>query len=450
MTLFPFSRRPYAFRAAPCDHGPALACQCGSTYPVIFTTGDENGLPTGAMSAQASVPAISRRHFLGAATGSAALAGLAGLFAPHAAMADTAPSGVVEKPDLNIGFVPISCSAPLIMATAKGFFQSEGLNVQLRKAAGWALIRDKLLDGSLDASHLLSPMPLALSLGLGGNAAQPIRVATMQNINGQAITLALKHWHKRDPRDWKGMTFAIPFQFSMHNLLLRNYLALHGLDPDKDVSLRVTAPPDMVANLKAGNIDGFLGPEPFNQRAVYEEAGFLHVLSADLWDGHPCCAFGTTASFAEKYPNTYRALQRAMIRAAYFMQEPSNRLEAAHIMAQAAYLNQPEIVIEQSLTGHYADGLGVVRDNPRRSGFSPYPYPSMAVWILSQFSRWGYLKENIPLQETAQRIFMIDEVRKQAAAVALPAPEDGQNNWPVLTVMGQRFDAFHPPSYSKG
>ena len=164
------------------------------------------------------------------------------------------------------------------MADPLGFYRKQGLNVTLNKTAGWALIRDKMLNKEHDASHFLSPMPLAISLGLG-SAAQAMNVATIQNINGQAITLHVKHKDKRDPKQWKGFKFAVPFDYSMHNFLLRYYVAEHGLDPDTDIQIRVTPPPEMVANLRAGNIDGFLGPDPFNQRAVYDEVGFIHILS---------------------------------------------------------------------------------------------------------------------------------------------------------------------------
>ncbi len=133
-----------------------------------------------------------------------------------------------------------------------------------------------------------------------------MRVATIQNVNGQAITLAVKHKDNRDPKNWKGFKFAIPFEYSMHNFLLRYYLAEHGLNPDTDVQMRVVPPPEMVANLRAGNIDGFLGPDPFNQRAVYDEVGFIHILSHELWDGHPCCAFGRSDRVHQAEPEHLR------------------------------------------------------------------------------------------------------------------------------------------------
>ena len=119
----------------------------------------------------------------------------------------------------------------------------------------------------------------------------------IENINGQAITLAIKHKDKRDPKSWKGFKFAVPFDYSMHNYLLRYYVAEHGLDPDTDIQIRAVPPPEMVANLRADNIDGFLGPDPINQRAVYDGVGFIHILSKDIWDGHPCCAFAASKEF---------------------------------------------------------------------------------------------------------------------------------------------------------
>ena len=381
---------------------------------------------------------FTRRGFMASTLG-AALSGIA--TQSHAAVPYP-----VEKKALKIGFVPISCAAPLIMAQAKGYFQDEGITVELRKTPGWALIRDNLLNGSFDASHLLSPMPLALSAG-AGHTTHPVRAVTMQNINGQAITLALKHRERRDPRDWKGMTFAIPFEFSMHNLMLRAYLAHYGLDPDHDVTLRVTAPPEMVANLRAGNIDGFLGPEPFNQRAVIDEIGFLHILTAEIWDGHPCCALGMTEEFIAENPNTYAAVQRAMIRAAAFMHKMENRLEAAQILSKPEYLNHSELVIRQGLTGHYADGLGNVKNNLHRAEFSPFPYYSSGVWMMEQMQRWGYIPRSVDSKNIVEQVFLLPDVRRQATALALadlPSPEN--TNYPGFQVLGVPFTASTSPS----
>ena len=232
-----------------------------------------------------------RRRFIRAVGASTAFAAIS-QFLPLGALEAMAQDkkGALEKRDLKIGFIPITCATPLIMADPLGFYKEQGLNVQLVKTAGWALIRDKMLNKEYDVTHFLSPMPIAISMG-AGSTATPMRVATIQNTNGQAITLHNKHKDKRDPKQWKGFKFAVPFEYSMHNFLLRYYVAEHGLDPDKDIQIRVVPPPEMVTNLRAGNLDGYLGPDPFNQRAVYDEIGFLHILSKELWDGHPCCAF---------------------------------------------------------------------------------------------------------------------------------------------------------------
>ena len=227
-----------------------------------------------------------RRLFLRAVGKQTAMAAIASVLPVASLQAMAQDKAPLEKSSLKIGFIPITCATPLIMAHPLGFYQKQGLNVEVTKTAGWALIRDKMINKEYDATHFLSPMPLAISMGLGASAT-PMNVATIQNVNGQAITLAMKHKDNRDPKNWKGFKFAVPFDYSMHNFLLRYYLAEHGVNPDTDVQIRVVPPPEMVANLRSGNIDGFLGPDPFNQRAVFDEVGFIHLLTKDLWNGHP-------------------------------------------------------------------------------------------------------------------------------------------------------------------
>ncbi|WP_354677123.1 CmpA/NrtA family ABC transporter substrate-binding protein [Cupriavidus plantarum] len=356
-------------------------------------------------------------------------------------------SGPIEKKSLKVGFIPINCATPLIMASPMGMYEAQGLDVTLVKTAGWALVRDQMLNRELDASHFLAPMPLAISMGLG-SSAQPMRVATIQNINGQAITLALKHKDNRDPRNWKGFKFAIPFEYSMHNFLLRYYLAEHGLDPDRDVQLRVTPPAEMIANLRACNIDGFLGPDPFNQRAVYDQIGFIHILSKEIWNGHPCCAFGTSQAFIEQNPNTFAALYRSVLNAAAMARKQENREDIAKAIAPANYLNQPETVILQALSGRFADGLGKVRNEPDRADFDPMPWYSMATWMLTQMKRWGYIKGDVNYQQIAQQVFLLTDAQKQMAALGMTeAASGGKNGNRPITVMGKVYDASAPQRY---
>ena len=177
---------------------------------------------------------VTRRNFLRAVGAGTALAALSQVL-PLGTVKDAfAQGGTLEKKDLKVGFIPITCATPIIMAHPMGFYSKQGLNVEVVKTAGWAVVRDKTLNKEYDAAHMLSPMPLAISVGAGSKPI-PYTMPAVENINGQAITLAMKHKDKRNPKDWKGFKFAVPFDYSMHNYLLRYYLAEAGVDPDKDV-----------------------------------------------------------------------------------------------------------------------------------------------------------------------------------------------------------------------
>jgi nitrate/nitrite transport system substrate-binding protein len=384
-----------------------------------------------------------RRRFIRAVGASTAAAAVSSFFPLGALEAMAQEKKTPEKKDPKVGFISITCASPLIMADPLGFYREQGLNVQLIKTAGWALIRDKILNKEHDASHFLSPMPIATSMGLG-STAQPVRVATIQNVNGQAITLGVKHKDRRDPKSWKGFKFAVPFEYSMHNFLLRYYVAEHGLDPDTDIQIRVTPPAEMVANLRAGNIDGFLGPDPFNQRAVYDEVGFIHILSKEIWDGHPCCAFGVPESFIKEAPNTFAALYRAVLTAARMARDPKHRSLIAKVIAPPNYLNQPETVIEQVLTGKFADGLGNVKNVPDRADFDPFPWHSMAVWILTQMKRWGYVKGEVNYKAIAEQVFLVTDARRYMLQLDMKVPN---TSYAKFKVMGKEFDPAQPDKY---
>lgn len=384
-----------------------------------------------------------RRGFIKAVGVNAAKAAIASVMPLGALQAMAEERGANEKKDLKIGFIAITCATPLIMADPLGFYRKEGLNVQLMKTAGWALIRDKMINKEHDASHFLSPMPLAMSMGLGSNQV-PMNVASIQNTNGQAITLHLKHKELRDPKQWKGFKFAVPFEYSMHNFLLRYYLAENGLNPDTDVQIRVTPPPEMVANLRAGNIDGFLGPDPFNQRAVYDEVGFIHILSKEIWNGHPCCAFGVSDEFIKQNPNTFASLYRAVLTASYMANQPKDRELIAKVISPAQYLNQPETVLAQVLTGKFADGLGGIKNVPDRAGFDPVPWQSMAVWMLTQMKRWGYVKGDVNYKQLAEKVFLLTDAKKYMAQAGFKPPEGAYKKFKI---MGKEFDPSRPDEY---
>lgn len=386
-----------------------------------------------------------RRAFLKAVGAGTALAAINQFFPLAAAREAFAADkiGPLEKKDVKIGFIPITCATPIIMAHPMGFYSRYGLNAEVIKTAGWAVIRDKALNGEYDAAHMLSPMPLAISLGLGA-PANPWTMPAIENVNGQAITLAMKHKDKRDPKQWKGFKFAVPFDYSMHNYLLRYYLAENGLDPDRDVQIRAVPPPEMVANLRAGNIDGYLAPDPMNQRAVYDGVGFIHLLTKEIWDGHPCCAFTVSRQFVGAAPNTYQAMLRAIVDATAYATKAENRKEIAAAIAPANYLNQPVTVVEQVLTGTFADGLGNIRQVPDRISFDPFPWHSMAVWIMTQMKRWGQLKDEVDYSSIATQVWLAVDANRAMRDAGLTPPNE---SFKKHVIMGKVFDPAKPREY---
>jgi len=384
-----------------------------------------------------------RRAFLKSVGASTALAAISQFFPISTATEVFAQGGPLEKKDLKVGFIPITCATPIIMAHPMGFYSKHGLNVEVIKTAGWAVIRDKTLNKEYDAAHMLSPMPIAISLGVGSQPI-PYTAPAIENINGQAITLSIKHKDKRDPKSWKGMKFAVPFDYSMHNYLLRYYVAEHGLDPDQDIQIRSVPPPEMVANLRADNIDGFLAPDPVNQRAVFDGVGFIHTLSKELWDGHPCCVFAASREFVTGSPNTYAALLKSIIDATAFATKAENRKQIAEAIAPTNYLNQPVTVVEQVLTGTFADGLGQVKRDPNRIAFDPFPWESFAVWIMTQMKRWGQIKGEVDYAGVAKQVFLATDTARLMKEVGLTPPATASK---TFKVMGREFDPTKPEEY---
>lgn len=353
--------------------------------------------------------------------------------------ATNASTANLEKKDLTIGFIPIACSIPIVVAEPQGIYQKYGLNVTLKKMPNWAAVRESAIAGELDAYHMLSPMPIAMSLGLGSTAF-PIKLASIENINGQSIAVALKHKDTiKGAADFKGMTIGVPFPYSMHNLLVRYYLASAGLDPDRDVKIEIVPPPDSVAKMAAGQLDAFLMPDNFGQRAVFEKVGFIHLLTKDLWDGHPCCAFAASQKWIDQHPNTFRTVNKAIIEAAAFSNAPNNRETVAKEMAERKYLNQPEPVLKAVMTGKFENGLGQTLDVPDRIEFDPYPWKSFAKWISSQMVRWDLMPtEKAKFQEIADQIYMTDLARELSRELGQTPPTE------ATRVEKLKFDTFDP------
>ena len=342
--------------------------------------------------------------------------------------ASSASPGAREK--LVIGFVPIACASPLVAADALGAFERQGLTVELRKYAGWADLWTAYATGTLDVAHMLSPMPLAIDAG-ATNASRPTELAFTQNTNGQALTLSTSYLDTvSQPADLAGMVLGIPFEYSVHALLLRDYLVAGGLDPVSDVELRLLRPPDMVAQLAVGAVDGFIGPEPFNQRALTTGSGRAFIPTRQMWENHPCCS----VAIAQEIDRGVRDRVVAALReGAQFVDNPHHVHESASMLAEEKYLNQKEELISPALAGSYTtwDGTDVV--DPDMINFGGQTSATAITWMAAQIARWN-------LGGTA--LTMDDDVLLAATESVLP-PEADRGTAPV-EINGRIFDPLKP------
>ncbi|WP_144863241.1 CmpA/NrtA family ABC transporter substrate-binding protein [Hyella patelloides] len=382
---------------------------------------------------------FTRRRFLRNVAIGAALVGLASCNNQQAIEEEPTVTGELEKKDVKISFLPITCATPIIMSEPLGFYKDHGLNVELKKYPSWSKVRDSAIAGELDACHMLAPMPIAMTLGLDATAFST-HLASIENNNGQGIAVANKHKGKiKSAADFKGFTIGVPYDYSNHNLILRYYLASGGLNPDTDVKIFISPPPIAIADMKAGKIDAFLMPDNFTQRVVYDDIGFIHILTRDIWTGHPCCAFAAGESWIKQHPNTFRALNKAIIQAAGYARNPTNRIEVARAIAEEKYLNQPIDVLEAVMTGTFQDGLGNTKTVPDRIDFDPYPWQSFATWITTQLVRWDYLpEEKADYKTIGEQIFLTDLARELAKELGANPPEE------LLKVEKLQFDTLDP------
>ena len=412
----------------------------------------------------------SRRAFLGATGGALAAAGLAALGAgcgdddgPRPAPAAGGDGPEVTR--LRIGIIALTDCSSIVIAKEKGFFARHGLDVTVVKGASWAAIRDSLSHGDLHATHMLLGMPIASTMGLGGSPKVPMIVPWMLNRNGQAITLkaAWKGKVAADPaalrpiahaaRDaGNPLTFAMTFPPGTHAMWIRYWLAAGGIDPDRDVSLITIPPPQMVANMKVGKMDGFCVGEPWNARAIADGIGYTAITTQQIWKDHPekVCAF--TRAFAEKNPRTVKAVLKALHEASVWLDTMTNRAEQARIVSRTTYINCPAGLIQPRLEGHYDYGDGRTAEDPHYMTFHDrncnYPQKKYAVWWLSQFRRWGMV-EGAPDYDGIAAEVMRPEIYEEAMA-ELGAEHGGADASPETLFDGVTFDPAKPEAYAQG
>ncbi len=401
-----------------------------------------------------------RRDFLrqGAALGGAALFGSLG-YQPVWAAGSDAP----EKTEVKIGFIPLTDCASVVMAAELGLDKKYGVKIVPNKEASWAGVRDKLVNGELDMAHVLYGLIYGLQLGTAGPRKE-MAVLMNLNHNGQAITLSKKLAEKgavdapslaklmaSEKREY---TFAQTFPTGTHAMWLYYWLASAGIDPFKDARAIVVPPPQMVANMRVGNMDGFCVGEPWNHRAIMDGIGVTANTTQDIWKDHPEKVLGTTAEFVQKYPNTARAVTAAILEAGKWIDAGLvNKNRMAETVAQRAYVNTGVDAINQRILGRYQNGMGKTWDDPNHmkfynDGMVNFPYLSDGMWFLTQHKRWGLLKSHPDYLAVAKAVNRIDIYKQAAEATKTPLPKSEMRS--AKFIDGAVWDGKDPAKYADG
>lgn len=414
--------------------------------------------------------------------------------------------GEPEKEDLKFGFIKLTDMAPLAIAYEKGFFEEEGLYVQLEAQANWKVLLDRVIDGQLDGAHMLAGQPLGATIGFGTQA--DIITAFSMDLNGNGITVSNQIWQEMQPyltkdaegkvvhpikadalkpvveryrAEGKPFNMGMVFPVSTHNYELRYWLAAGGIHPgfyaphkgdssgqlEAQALLSVTPPPQMPATMEAGTILGYCVGEPWNQQAVFKGIGVPVITDYEIWKNNPEKVFGVSKAWADEYPNTHLRVVRAMIRAAHWLDanDNANRPEAVEILARPYYVGADYEVIANSMTGTFEYEKGDKREVPDFNVFfrynATYPYYSDAVWYLTQMRRWGQIADAKPdswYMDMAKKVYrpdiyaeaaqsLIEEGVMEAADFPDFATEDGYRPVQDAFIDGISYDGKAPNAY---
>ena len=423
-----------------------------------------------------------------------------------AAEGETQPLDV-EKSDLKFGFIKLTDCAPLVIAKEKGYFEDEGLNVEIEAQSNWKVLLDRVIDGQLDGAHMLAGQPIGATIGFGTKA--PIITAYSLDYNGNGITVSNDIWSQMQENDeslavdqpehpipadslkpivesykqqGKDFNMGMVFPVSTHNYEIRYWLAASGIHPgmytgeniagtvDADVILSVTPPPQMPATLEAGTILGYCVGEPWNQQAVVKGIGVPVTTNYDIWKNNPEKVFGVTESWNEENPKTHLAVIKALIRAGKWLDAKDNsgklvnRQEACEILSRSDYVGADVDVIDNSMTGTFVFQKTDVREMPDFNVFfdhqASFPHYSDCIWFLTQMRRWGQITESKPASwyaETAKQIYK-PEIYRQAAKLLIDEgkitaddiPADDYDGYRPATsdfIDGKSYDAKDPIGY---
>jgi nitrate/nitrite transport system substrate-binding protein len=446
-----------------CETGAVFVYQLPAEIEMSHEDKHSTDLATSVPTCTAELPSPagsgpSRRDFLQVAGGAA----LMSLVPPGARSgAWAAGSDAPEKKEVRIGFIPLTDCSSVVMAAVNKFDEKYGIKIIPTKEASWASVRDKLVNGELDAAHVLYGLVYGVQLGIGG-PKKDMNVLMTLNQNGQAITLSnqLKAKGATDgaslaaliAKKERDYTFAQTFPTGTHAMWLYYWLAAHGINPFKDVKNITVPPPQMVANMRVGNMDGYCVGEPWNNRAIVDNIGFTAVTTQDIWVDHPEKVLGTTAEWTAKNPNTARAMTAAIIDAGRWIDASlANKQKTADTVASKAYVNTDADVIVARMLGRYSNGLGKTWDDKNamkffNDGNVTFPYLSDAMWFMTQHKRWGLIKDDPDYLAVAKQVNRIDIYKQAATAAGVALPKSDMRSHKLID--GVVWDGKDPKKYA--
>ncbi len=391
----------------------------------------------------------------------AAVSGAAGLVPGLQAAVYAGGSDKPEKEEVRIGFIPLTDCASVVMASVLGFDKKYGVRIVASKEASWAGVRDKLVSGELDMAHVLYGLVYGVQMGIGGPKKDMAVLMTLNN-NGQAITLSrtladkgavdVASLAKAMATHQREYTFAQTFPTGTHAMWLYYWLASGGINPFRDAKVITVPPPQMVANMRVGNMDGFCVGEPWNARAVLDGIGITAITTQEIWKDHPEKVLGTTGELVKKYPNTARAVMMAVLEASRWIDASlQNKQKMAQTIAEKSYVNTSVDAIDQRILGRYQNGLGKTWDDPNymkfyNDGKVNFPYLSDGMWFLTQHKRWGLLKEHPDYLAVARQVNQVELYRQVASAMKIPVP--GSEMRSSRLIDGVVWDGSHPARYA--
>jgi nitrate/nitrite transport system substrate-binding protein len=402
----------------------------------------------------------SRRGFL-KATGATVLA--TGL--PAGWAGGVYASDAPESPKVRIGIIALTDCASIVMAHELGLFKKHGIESTISKEASWAVIRDRLTLGENQATHLLLGIPYAATMGLAGSPVKPMIIPMYLNRNGQAITLtkALLDKGVKTPQQLKPlaleakakgspMTFAMTYPPGTHAMWTRYWLGAGGINPDRDVTLITIPPAQMVANMKVGKMDGYCVGEPWGARAIADGIGFTAITTQQIWKDHPEKVLGFTEEFAMKNPKTVKAVMRAVLEASQWNDKLENRTRMAEVVGQPQYVNAAKEIILGRMLGDYDYGDGRKEKDKYYMTFfdrqTNFPLKSHGTWWLTQFRRWGMVKEAPDYKGLVDRVHRPDIFREVAKQMGVETPREDTKKETFFD--GVTFDPAEPEKYAKG